>query len=79
MLAEIVNKALTSIMQRTLPLPASGARHPFRQAVAAQRVARTRVRDEEDVKQQEHAHRWLALFVCCDGTLLFSPQTTLVL
>jgi hypothetical protein len=62
MLAEIVNKALTSIMQRTLPLPAPGARHPFRQAVAAQRIARTRVRDEEDVKL--FVLSFSAFFVC---------------
>ena len=49
-------------MQRSLPLPASGARHPFRKAVAAQRIARTRARDEEDVKL--FVLSFSAFFVC---------------
>ena len=62
MLAAIVNEALTCGMQRSLALSAPGARHPFRQAVAAQRIARTRVRDEEDVKL--FVLSFSAFFVC---------------
>ncbi|MET3825791.1 MULTISPECIES: hypothetical protein [Sphingomonas] len=49
-------------MQRTLSLASPGARHPFRQAVKASRIARTRARDEEDVKL--FVMSFSAFFIC---------------
>ncbi|WP_242137488.1 MULTISPECIES: hypothetical protein [unclassified Sphingomonas] len=49
-------------MQRHLSLPLSGSRHPFRQAVVAQRVARTRARDDSDVRL--FVLSFSAFFVC---------------
>jgi hypothetical protein len=49
-------------MQRTLTLAATGARHPFRQTVAARRIARTRARDDSDVRL--FVMSFSAFFVC---------------
>ena len=49
-------------MQRSLPLPAQAARHPFRQTVAAARGARIRARDDTDVKL--FVLSFSAFFVC---------------
>lgn len=48
-------------MDRTLS-PAAAARHPFRQAIAADRIARARARDETDVKL--FALAFSAFFFC---------------
>lgn len=49
-------------MNRTLPLAAPSARHPFRQAFVAGRVERARIYDEGDVKL--FALAFSAFFVC---------------
>ncbi|WP_010164482.1 MULTISPECIES: hypothetical protein [unclassified Sphingomonas] len=49
-------------MQRTLPLRAQTARHPFRQTVAAARSARVRARDDSDVRL--FVLSFSAFFVC---------------
>lgn len=49
-------------MQRTLTLATPGARHPFRQAVVANRIAQGRARDEQDVRL--FVLSFSAFFVC---------------
>jgi hypothetical protein len=49
-------------MQDAFSLAAPTARHPFRQAIAAGRIERARVRDENDVKL--FALAFSAFFVC---------------
>ena len=49
-------------MQTPHSLPASTARHPFRRAFVEARVARVRVRDDNDVKL--FAQSFTAFFVC---------------
>lgn len=49
-------------MQTTFPIAAPAARHPFRRAVAQARIARTRKRDDSDLKL--FALSFTAFFIC---------------
>ena len=49
-------------MNRTLPLPAPAARHPFRRALTEGRVQRARTRDESDIRL--FALSFAAFFIC---------------
>lgn len=49
-------------MNRTIPLSAPAARHPFRRALAEDRLTRARARDEGDVKL--FALSFAAFFTC---------------
>ena len=49
-------------MHRTLPLPASAARHPFRQTLVLTRIEQAKARDDSDIKL--FALAFSAFFIC---------------